>query len=274
MIAAPPRSSTTPERPSVDWTSRLGRARSPWPYRRRLWIAAAIAFSLHVGLYISSRNPEFTAAEFAMGEPAPSLEMELVAGEEAVEPTVTPEPPTPEPVPEPPTPEPPQPDPVPEPEPEPMPEPEPVKEEMTVPTPEPPKPKPKPAPKPVTKPATPRIAAPAAPAGSPGAAVSGAPGGTGLGRGGKSSGPGYLSNPKPPYPPESRAAREHGLVLLHVSLDSTGRPKGVSVTRSCGFSRLDRAAQEAVRRWRFKPAMRDGEPVAASVDVPIRWRLP
>jgi protein TonB len=45
------------------------------------------------------------------------------------------------------------------------------------------------------------------------------------------------------------------------------------VIRSSGYSRLDAAAREGVRRWRFKPAMRDGVPMAASVDVPIRWSL-
>jgi protein TonB len=278
VIAAPPQPTTKPERPSVAWADRLGRTRSPWPYRRRLWIAAAVAMSLHAAVYFSSRPPVITAAEFAMGDPAPSLEMDLVAGEEAAEPEVTPEP-MPEPTPVEPVPEPPTPEPVPEPEPipEPTPEPEPVKEEMTQPQPEPKPepPKPKPKPKPVAKPAAPRPAAvaPTPTPGNPGAAVSGAPGGTGRGRGGKSSGPGYLSNPKPPYPPESRAAGEQGVTYLRVSLDATGRPTSVNVIRGSGYSRLDGAAREAVRRWRFKPAMRDGEPMASSVDVPIRWSL-
>lgn len=271
MIATEPKPRTNPERASTAWTDRLGRARSPWPYRRRLWIAAVVAMGLHAALYFASREPMITAAEFAVGDPAPSLEMDLVPGEAAAEPEVTPEPPTP---PEP-QPEPPQPDPVSKPEP--MPEPEPVKEEMTEPVPEPPKPRPKPianpAPKPVAKPATPRSAASAANVGTPGAAVSGAPGGTGRDRGGKSSGAGYLSNPKPPYPAESRAAGEQGLTQLHVNLDATGRPTNVSVVSSSGYSRLDGAAREAVRRWRFKPAMRDGLPIPASVDVPIRWSL-
>src|SRR5262245_16374403 len=123
MIATEPKPTGDAARATATaWGERLGRARSPWPYRRRLWIAAAVAMSLHAAVYFSGREALITAAEFAMGDPAPSLEMDLVAGEEAVEPEVTPEPePMPEPTPPEPMPEPVPPDPVPEPIPEPTP---------------------------------------------------------------------------------------------------------------------------------------------------------
>jgi len=85
--------------------------------------------------------------------------------------------------------------------------------------------------------------------------------------------PGYLSNPHPPYPAESRGAGEEGSVQLTVQVDARGRALSVTVERSSGFARLDRAAIEAVRRWRFRPATRAGMPVAASVTVPVRFRL-
>jgi periplasmic protein TonB len=256
VIAAPPE----PARPSrVEQ-----RARSPWPYRRRLWIAAGVALALHAALYLFSGKSLVTGVEFGMEEPAPSVDVELV--EQAAPEPAPPAPP-------PPVPEPPKPEPVPEPpKPEPVPEP-PKPDEMAPPKPAPtPKPKPAatPAPKPraVAKPAVPSRPAPAATSSS-----TGTPGAAGRATGGRTSGPGHLYNPKPAHPPESRAAGENGTVVLRVRVEANGRPVSVTLARSSGYPRLDRAAQEAVRRWRFKPATRDGQAFAATVDVPVRFSL-
>lgn len=213
-----------------------------------------------------------TGVEFGMEEPSRTVEVALVesAPPEAVAPPPAPEPPQPEPIPEPPKPEP---------EPELMPEPPKPKEE-TIPLPPEPKPEPKPAPKPVQKPEEKRQKpAPTRTATTPAAASSnvGTPGATAAAtgaKGGTTSGPAHLYNPKPAYPPESRAAKEHGTVLIAVAVDVAGRPGSVRLSQSSGFPRLDRAAQEAVRRWRFKPAMRNSIPYASSVTVPIRFALP
>jgi protein TonB len=117
-----------------------------------------------------------------------------------------------------------------------------------------------------SRPARPRVAA----ASRRGSVAEGTPGGVGAAG---DTRPGYLSNPSPPYPPESRRAGEEGAVHLAVQVDARGRAVSVVVERSSGFPRLDRAATEAVRRWRFRPAMRSGVPVAASVTVPVRFRL-
>lgn len=99
-----------------------------------------------------------------------------------------------------------------------------------------------------------------------------APGGALSGRAGDAP-PGYVSNPRPAYPAESRRAGESGTVILRVEVDAAGRARSVSVARSCGFPRLDRAACEAVKRWRFRPAVRGGAKVAAAVNVPVRFDL-
>ena len=67
--------------------------------------------------------------------------------------------------------------------------------------------------------------------------------------------------------------REEGTVLLRVLVDRGARAGEVRVDASSGSSRLDRAAVEAVRRWRFVPAHRGGEPVAGWVVVPIAFSL-
>jgi protein TonB len=84
---------------------------------------------------------------------------------------------------------------------------------------------------------------------------------------------GYLSNPKPAYPPAARKRGLEGLVVLAVEVDADGRPFDVTVKESSGHPMLDNAALGAVRRWRFEPARRAGRPVRAGVEVPIRFRL-
>jgi protein TonB len=63
-------------------------------------------------------------------------------------------------------------------------------------------------------------------------------------------------------------------VLLSVEISAGGRPDSVKIEKSSGYERLDRAAVEAVRRWRFKPATREGQPVAARVNIPVQFKLP
>ncbi|MDN3988330.1 energy transducer TonB [Zwartia vadi] len=86
--------------------------------------------------------------------------------------------------------------------------------------------------------------------------------------------PNYLHRPDPIYPPLSKRMREQGKVLLRVSLDAQGAVKDIKIQQSSDFQRLDQAALEAVRQWRFLPARRGQEPVAATVDVPIEFRHP
>lgn len=78
---------------------------------------------------------------------------------------------------------------------------------------------------------------------------------------------------EPTYPAASRRAGEKGTVLLRVLVDGSGRPKDVQVARTSGFSRLDEAAIDAVRRWRFQAAMNAGRPIETWTQVSITFRL-
>ena len=82
---------------------------------------------------------------------------------------------------------------------------------------------------------------------------------------------GYLDNPAPHYPPTSRRLGEKGLVVLRVMVSSGGRAEHVEINASSGFERLDSAAREAVSSWRFVPARRGDEHVAAWVLVPVSF---
>ncbi|NMG16899.1 energy transducer TonB [Aromatoleum bremense] len=81
----------------------------------------------------------------------------------------------------------------------------------------------------------------------------------------------YLDNPAPLYPPMSRRLGETGRVLLRVLVSVDGYADQVEVGTSSGFERLDAVARQAVVRWRFVPARRGDERVAAWVLVPISF---
>ena len=83
----------------------------------------------------------------------------------------------------------------------------------------------------------------------------------------------YLNNPVPVYPLTSRMMKEQGTVLLLVNVTAQGDAELVRVHQSSGRYRLDEAALEAVRHWRFVPAKRGAQPIAASVIVPIVFEL-
>lgn len=83
----------------------------------------------------------------------------------------------------------------------------------------------------------------------------------------------YLDNPSPDYPRVSRRMGEEGRVLLRVLVSAGGLANRVLVKQTSGYVRLDEAALDAVRRWRFVPAQQGGNPVDAWVVVPITFSL-
>jgi periplasmic protein TonB len=83
----------------------------------------------------------------------------------------------------------------------------------------------------------------------------------------------YLNNPAPRYPALSRRLREEGVVLVRVHVLPSGQPDVVELKRSSGSSRLDESALTTVRQWRFVPARRGSEAVAAWVVVPVAFSL-
>lgn len=76
----------------------------------------------------------------------------------------------------------------------------------------------------------------------------------------------------PRYPARALRNGETGTVMVRAEIGPDGVPTSVSVERGSGSRDLDRAAVDAVRRWRFRPAMRGGQPTTGSVVVPIDFR--
>ena len=83
----------------------------------------------------------------------------------------------------------------------------------------------------------------------------------------------YLDNPSPLYPAIAKRAGEQGKVVLRVRVDASGRAESVEIQASSGSPRLDQAALETVKRWRFVPARQGDQAVVASVLVPITFSL-
>ena len=83
----------------------------------------------------------------------------------------------------------------------------------------------------------------------------------------------YLRNPAPTYPSTSRRLREEGRVMLSVLVSASGEAETVEVRTSSGSERLDRAAIDAVRRWRFAPARRGSQAIPGWALVPILFQL-
>lgn len=77
----------------------------------------------------------------------------------------------------------------------------------------------------------------------------------------------------PKYPRLSRRLREQGTVLLEMLVLADGSIAELRVKTSSGFERLDQAALDAVKSWRFLPARRGGEAIAYRYVQPIEFSL-
>jgi len=77
---------------------------------------------------------------------------------------------------------------------------------------------------------------------------------------------------EPEFSEEARKAKYQGTVVLAIEVDTSGRPANIRVLQGLGLG-LDEKAVEAVLKWRFKPALRDGKPVTTAATVQVTFRL-
>lgn len=78
-------------------------------------------------------------------------------------------------------------------------------------------------------------------------------------------------SPAPRYPVRALRRGEEGVVNVRAQIGPDGVPTSVSIVSGSGSRDLDRAALDAVRRWRFRPAFADGRPTVGTVVVPIAF---
>ncbi len=77
---------------------------------------------------------------------------------------------------------------------------------------------------------------------------------------------------EPDYPEEARRAKYQGTVVLYLEIDPRGTPVHIKVLRGLDMGLSERAV-EAVRKWRFRPGMKDGRPVTTQATVEVHFRL-
>ena len=82
-----------------------------------------------------------------------------------------------------------------------------------------------------------------------------------------------LNNAAPVYPTPSRRLREQGTVILEVLVKADGSLGDLRLKTSSGYSRLDEAAQRAVKNWHFVPAKRGGTAIDFWYELPIEFSL-
>ncbi len=90
--------------------------------------------------------------------------------------------------------------------------------------------------------------------------------------GGGVTNPAPIYRPEPMYSEEARKSKLQGAVLLTLVVDATGHATNIRVIKPLGLG-LDEKAIEAVKAWRFKPGMKDGQPVAIQAQIEVTFRL-
>ena len=82
------------------------------------------------------------------------------------------------------------------------------------------------------------------------------------------------SDNKPPtYPRHERRRSREGEVTVRVSIDANGSVMGVSVIEESRYQGFNRAAVQAARKWKFKPATRGGVSVDSQTDIEVVFRM-
>ncbi len=83
-----------------------------------------------------------------------------------------------------------------------------------------------------------------------------------------------IATPPPAYPAEVACTGGAGTSVLRVVIGPAGRVSRTDVVTSSGHPALDQAARDAVEGWQFRAATRAGQPVPATIQVPVEFRLP
>lgn len=91
--------------------------------------------------------------------------------------------------------------------------------------------------------------------------------------GGGVSAPVAIFTPEAEFSDEARRAKYQGVCLISLIVDAQGNPQDPRVIRALGMG-LDEKALEAVRKYKFKPAMKDGRtPVPVRITIEVNFRL-
>jgi TonB family protein len=90
--------------------------------------------------------------------------------------------------------------------------------------------------------------------------------------GGGVTAPTLVYKVQPEYTEQARNARFEGTVILFVVITPDGRPTDIKVLRALGMG-LDEAAVNCVKKWKFKPGLKDGTPVPVQATIEVNFRM-
>jgi periplasmic protein TonB len=90
--------------------------------------------------------------------------------------------------------------------------------------------------------------------------------------GGGVTAPVALNNVEAEFSDEARRAKYQGVCIISLIVDAQGNPQNPRVVRALGMG-LDEKALEAVRKYRFRPAMKGNTPVPVMISVEVNFRL-
>lgn len=76
---------------------------------------------------------------------------------------------------------------------------------------------------------------------------------------------------EPEYPESAQKAGLEGKVIVKVEVDERGRVSKALIIRSSGYEILDSAALEAVKKFKFEPAVENGRPIKSSLMIPFAF---
>ena len=80
-----------------------------------------------------------------------------------------------------------------------------------------------------------------------------------------------ISKVAPKYPPEAKAARIQGTVVLDAVIDKSGRVDDLKVVS--GPSELQQSSMDAVRHWKYKPFLLNGDPIEVKTTISVVYTL-
>jgi TonB family protein len=81
-----------------------------------------------------------------------------------------------------------------------------------------------------------------------------------------------ISTPEAEFSDEARRQKYEGVCVISMIIDAQGNPQSPRVVQRLGMG-LDEKALQAVMKYRFKPARKDGKPVAVRISVMVNFRL-
>ena len=90
--------------------------------------------------------------------------------------------------------------------------------------------------------------------------------------GGSVGAPALIHQVDPEFSEEARKAKFSGNVEVYLIVDEQGNPTHIKIARGVGMG-LDEKAFEAVRQYKFRPAMQNGKPVKVDIYIEVNFQI-